>query len=251
MAVISQPIAKHLLSLKRQLREKAEADGLVWDGSKFEALYKLSRKMAAAHIPQKFWGHTLAALVPQNPISERTMKKISGYVANLERAHMHGIGLFFFGPHGTGKSFAASLVGKECLRSNYSARFTMLSEIITMFTDGWYDVGKRADFIEIIREVDFLIIDDVAREYQSKNADLNRAALDAVFRGRANDNLPTIVTSNYDFLAPEGGSGLNEAYGDHLISLFKEHLIKCPLVGFDIRDTKIAPSLEATLLGEA
>lgn len=244
---ISRKVESFLLSEKSRLRAQCKHG---FRNCNCVRESKLQLEMAKAAIPLKFWHFTFDSMLPQNKVSETTINKFQKYIKNITKVYEKGIGLFLFGDSGSGKTCSSSILLKEIIKAGYSARFTMLSEIITVFAEGWYDTEKRIEFIESICEVDFLIIDDVGREFRSIKSDLNRAAFDSVFRGRANDNLPTIITSNYNFLEEKDSVdeiNLAREYGHNLISLFKEHLIECPLIGFDFRKEHIAPTLESVL----
>ena len=54
-----------------------------------------------------------------------------------------GIGIFFHGSNGTGKTFLGVEVLKEALRQGYTAQFASLGRIIQALTDGWYDTQKE------------------------------------------------------------------------------------------------------------
>ncbi len=244
---ISRRVETFLLNEKNRLKVQCEHG---FQNCNCVKEFKLQLEMAKAAIPQKFWHFTFDNMMPQNKVSKATISKFQKYIKNVVKVYERGIGLFLFGDSGSGKTCSSSILLKEVIKAGYSARFTMLSEIITVFAEGWYDAGKRMEFIENICEVDFLVIDDVGREYRSIKSDLNRAAFDSVFRGRANDNLPTIITSNYNFLDEINSTdeiNLVREYGHNLISLFKEYLIECPLIGFDFRQEHIAPMLEGVL----
>jgi len=245
---ISRRVESFLLNEKNRLKTQCK-HGFRDCGCVKE--FKLQLEMAKAAIPQKFWHYTFDSLLPQNKISKMTISKFQKYAKNMPKVYEKGIGLFLYGDSGSGKTCSSSIILKEAIKVGYSTHFTMLSEIITVFAEGWYDADRRMEFVDNICEVDFLVIDDVGREFRSTKSDLNRAAFDSVFRGRANDNLPTIITSNFNFLDDDRGSedemNLAREYGHNLISLFKEHLIECPLIGFDFRTKHIAPTLESIL----
>lgn len=249
---LSRKTVTYLVGSKKDLKSKCSHN---WQFCECSDQYQLELKMARSNIPFKFWQWEMEGIKPQNTLAEKSLEKLNKYIKRLGKSYKKGIGLFIFGPSGSGKTCSSCIILKHVLRAGYTARFTMLSECITMFADGWYDRGKREQFVKELLSVDFLVIDDIGKEFRQKTgSDINRAAFDSIFRQRANEMLPTIITSNHDEVSSdniiEGGS-LSEMYGGNLISLFSEHLIKIHMIGHDFRTHNIGPLLEKELFDES
>jgi len=97
-----------------------------------------------------------------------------------------------------------------------------------MITEGWKDEQVKSDFGKRILSSDFLVIDDVGREYKTRSGFIENQ-FDMIFRIRTNALLPTILTSN---LAP---ANIATDFGKRLISILYEHLIIVETNGKDYR----------------
>ena len=155
-------------------------------------LFEFYLQQAEANIPIRYWDYKLEDLTwcPQ------AAKKMQKYIDKIETAHTKGIGLFLFGNNGLGKSLSAALVLQEALRKNYTARWSMLSELLALSSDGVYNKDAREAFRKEILEVDFLVVDDVDKTFVSQKSNYTNIHIDYLFRTRSNHCLPTLVTSN-------------------------------------------------------
>ena len=123
----------------------------------------------------------------------------------------------------------------EALKMGFTGYFTDLGKCMELITDGWHDDEAKADFTKRILNSDFLVIDDVGKEYKSRTGFLE-AHFDRIFRERANNLLPTILTSN---LAP---TDIATDYGKRLFSILNEHLLVVETNMSDYRRKVIAPN---------
>lgn len=179
--------------------------------------FQIYLKLFQSNVPLKYWEYEIDDLA-----GDASRRKIERYISRLEEALDRGIGLYFCGSQGTGKTLAACVILKEALRCGHSVYFTMLTEVLSRYCDGMYDKEARAAFARSILEADFLVVDDIDKGYISEKSTFIDSAYDYVFRSRANKNLPIIITSNLKrgaFVAQEG-----MAFGKSLLSLFDEHL---------------------------
>jgi len=194
--------------------------------------------MAEANIPYKYWYLT----TEDDYVGEgKPKEKVMAYINKLDQAKEKGIGLYLAGSNGVGKTMFGCEILKAALRKGYTAKFFMMDEIVSMLTDSWYDEKARAKFHNEILNVDFLYIDDSGKEFKSKTSTLVDSTFDKMFRNRANELLPTIISSNEK---PEGGT---QTYGQSVLSLFYEHLIIVTFRGKDYRKENISPDLEKDL----
>lgn len=189
-------------------------------------IYKL---MAEARVPIKFWPASIADVK-----NAKTKRNLQAYIGNLAEVRHEGIGIYFAGGNGVGKSMAACIIANEALRQGYTAYVTYMSQVISMFCAQMYDDGeKRALFQQAILEVDFLILDDIDKKYNPKNSGFLDSLYDMVFRQRCNNNLPVILTSNVK--KDELYARQNNIYAKSLLSLFDEHVKEIIIAGKDER----------------
>ncbi len=188
--------------------------------------FRLEIKKVKANIPPKYLGITLDEI--DHPDVAKAKKAVIDYIENTDKYYKQGVGLYLYGTSGLGKTLLASIALTEALKKGYTGYFTDLTQCITMLLEGWYEKDKKFNFIDKITESDFLVIDDIGREY-SPASKLNETTFDMVFRERANRMLPIIITSTkyQEELAVE--------YGSRILSLFHEHLLPVEFKGADFR----------------
>ena len=180
---------------------------------------------------------------PKKPIqlnyeeAKNVLKKVARYVRNLETAKKKGISILLAGNNGSGKTLLAVAILKAVLRSGMTGQMTSLGGILQLYTEGWSDPHKRMLFDERIRNTDFLLIDDVGKEYQAKNSDLTEIMFDNLIRYRVFRRKPFILTTN---TAPED---LLNRYGNSLMSLIEGKTLRISVVNGDYRKAVQAKSL--------
>lgn len=172
---------------------------------------------------------------PDKPIQlnyeegRKLLEKIARYVRNIENARKKGISLLLAGSNGTGKTLLAVSVLKKAIARGFTGQMTSLGGIIQLYTEGWSDPEKRELFDRRIRNVDFLLIDDVGKEYQAKNSDLTEIMFDNLIRYRVFRRKPFILTTNTSPV------DLRNRYGNSLMSLLEGKTLKLQVVGEDYR----------------
>ena len=172
---------------------------------------------------------------PNNPIrldfdsANLVLKDVADYTNNLVTAKKKGISLMLAGSNGSGKTLLATSVLKAVIRTGMSAQMASLGGIIQVYTDGWVDPVKRRLFDERIRNVDFLLIDDVGKEYQAKSSDLTEIMFDNLIRYRVGRRKPFIITTN------TSPTDLRNRYGNSLMSLLVGKTISLEVIDGDYR----------------
>jgi len=172
---------------------------------------------------------------------QRILEEVMEYAQNLKNARKHGISLFLFGPNGSGKTLLAVSVLKEALRQGFSAQMSSLGGIIEATTAGWYNSTKKEVFESKIKNVDFLLIDDIGKEYKAKGNNLVEVAFDNLIRYRSFRNKPIIFTSNTKL------QELNTTYGQSVSSLLIGKCIAIRVAGDDYRKVIQAKELRKLL----
>lgn len=167
----------------------------------------------------------------------KVLERVITYSRNLHIARKKGISLLLAGNNGTGKTLLGVSILKQAIRRGFTAQMTSLEGIIRVYTDGWTSIEDRKLFDQRIRNVDFLLIDDVGKEYKAKNSELTEVMFDNLIRYRVGRRKPFILTTNTD---PE--SMLNR-YGNSLMSNLEGKAIKLKVVGFDYRKVILSKNL--------
>jgi len=200
------------------------------DKEYIQSLTTWQKKMLNAGILEEFWGIDF-----EDYNGKREVKKlVKKYLKNIDNARDKGICLFLHGSNGTGKTFLGIEVLKEAIRNGYSAQFTSLSGVVQTLTDGWYDDKKRRQYEERIRDVDFLMIDDVGKEKRVSKNNLVAMTFDNLIRYRTFRNKPLILTTNSDI------KSIKSEYGKSVVSLLLGKFIPVKVYGDDYRKTVLA-----------
>lgn len=187
---------------------------------------KLTPKlMLKSGILEEFWDLDISDYIGKPEV----VAVVKEYLIYLGNARKKGIGIFFHGSNGTGKTFLGVEILKEALRQGYTAQFASLGGIIQALTDGWYDTQKRLLYERRIKDVDFLMIDDVGKEMRLSKNGLTEMVFDNLIRYRTFRNKPIILTTNSDI------GSIENVYGKSIVSLMYGKFIPVKVVGDDYR----------------
>ena len=131
---------------------------------------------------------------------EEDLKQISFYFDKIDQLKQEGRGFYISGPSfGSGKTSCSLILLMKAIQANYSALFLPCSELIitnVKYMQNHYD-SLLNEKIEYIKNVDFLVIDDLGKEFDD-NKDWSRATLNSILRYRAMWKKITIFTSNLE-----------------------------------------------------
>lgn len=159
-----------------------------------------------------------------SPFTDSVRSNLVRYVSLKEWAIENGVGLYLFGPNGTGKTWALSALIKAFAQYGYSCLLIPAEELKPIA------LGMRGDFDdyetwqERIRNVHVLGIDDIGQEYKG-NSGFVETSLGALLRERAQaKNTITLMSSNLSPLPARKGhlSQFEQTYGPSSSSLLLE-----------------------------
>jgi DNA replication protein DnaC len=130
--------------------------------------------------------------------SPEDLQKVTKYFPSVSKFLQEGRGFYIYGPYGTGKTSLALLYLKHVIGiSRCTCLFVPFSELVVInskIMTGWHD-KEIEQAIEDVKNVDFLVLDDLAKEYDNAK-DNGRATLNAILRYRDLWRKPTIYTAN-------------------------------------------------------
>lgn len=133
------------------------------------------------------------------------------YIGHIEGNLRLGLGLMLWSElRGTGKTLVATLALKRVLAAGYDGYFTTFSDMLDMYASSWRDKEEKRWFDQRVRNVQFLVIDDIGKENEARRRKASEtggnsnehslgmieAMVDAVVRARNAAALPTIITTN-------------------------------------------------------
>lgn len=109
-----------------------------------------------------------------------------------------------------------------------------MDEIVTMFTSSWYSDEDRHALDNILRNVDFLGIDEFGKNVDKDGKpiylpDLVRRVMESVIRYRVQTQKPLWITSNTD------PKFVSEVFSEDIASLLNEAVIAVCVRGSDYR----------------
>ena len=187
-----------------------------------------------AHIPAKYRNYTLSDI--KDPASQKIVQKIERYIVKLDVNKQRGSGLYLHGNPGTAKSTLGSVILMNALTRRYTGYFTTAKEFLELSVTKRDDPEART-IVKYLTDVDFLLIDDLGREYRDQKGFVE-SQLDELIRYRTDNLLPTIITTNKpkEVLAADNF---------RLMSILQEHFVVIPFVTKDYR-----PQIGAQLQNE-
>ena len=116
--------------------------------------------------------------------------RCKGFVEHFDDFYRDGMGLLFYGPVGTGKTFYASCIANALIDKGYPCLVTNFSRIINKYQSAYDD---RQDYLDALNRFDLLVIDDLAVERDTDYVnEIVQTIIDARYRVRK----PIIVTTN-------------------------------------------------------
>lgn len=160
---------------------------------------------------------------------DQALLGISKYLERHEQFVRRGMGMYFSGSFGTGKTMLANLVVKELIKLGYTAWATTFSQTVEMLTAGWSNKVEKEYFQNRFITSEILLLDDVGRELRGTRINLAETTFDAILRQRVQAGRPTIITTN---LTP---IDLEQGYGAAILSLIREKSLEQTLDGEDYR----------------
>lgn len=182
----------------------------------------LNADLASSGIPRKYLNSNWNWEGLNN--NRESTEKVKKYAENFEEYYYNGEGLYIYGQQGRGKSLLESLTAREVAakvnpdhNKHNKVAFIIFEELVQLTHQSRSDLKARSLYHTIVSKPDLLIIDNIGSETGSK--EYNTKVLEFILRKRDNDNLPTIISSNY---TPEQ---LLSAYSDTVHDFIDQNCI--------------------------
>ena len=154
---------------------------------------------------------------------------VGKYITNHEKFIKRGMGLYFSGNPGTGKTLLATLVLKELVKFGYTCWSTTFAQTIEMLTAGWGDKDEKDYFQRKFIQSEVVLLDDVGRERRGGKVQLAETTFDAILRQRVQEGRSTLITTNLT------ANDLEAGYGAAVLSLIREKSLEQIFIGDDFR----------------
>ncbi len=127
---------------------------------------------------------------------EATKTVVANYLENWKSFKKNGMGIEFASKKlGTGKTFAATYIGKELIKRGervYFIPFLDLIGILTRQSEDWEESERR------LYDSNVVILDDVMPPTSTPQRDLFHGKFEELIRNRTNYNRVTVMTTNLE-----------------------------------------------------
>lgn len=165
------------------------------------------------------------------------------YLENWQSFKVNGMGVEFSSPNlGTGKTFAATHLGKELVKRGEAVYFMDFRDVVGLLNK---DLEERNIQEDRLRETTILILDEVVAGITHAQGELFAVRFEELIRYRTNFNRITLITTN---LTPED---LHHEY-PRAYSLLEAKNKRIVITGEDARQDFIKlENIELALNGEA
>lgn len=158
------------------------------------------------------------------------------YVENFDIMRENGKGLLYYGPVGTGKTFAAACIANALIDKGFPCLVTNFARLINTIS-GMYD-GKQ-EYIDGLNRFALLIIDDLATE---ADTEYRNEIVFNIIDSRYRAGLPIIVTTN---LTAEELKNSADIRKQRIYSRLFERCIPLEVKGVDRRRNRLKNDFKA------
>lgn len=172
---------------------------------------------------------------------------LEGVIRYLERRTeflRRGIGMYFLGDLGTGKTMLANLALKELVKDGLTCWATTFSQTVEMFAAGWRDKEDSKYFQQKFINSEALLLDEVGKELLGTRISLAETTFDSILRQRVQSGRTTFITTN---MMPDD---LERGYGSAILSLLREKSLVQAFDGKDFRSSANDREVDEARRGE-
>lgn len=194
--------------------------------------FEVERLLANSYLGRRFMDRTFDTFIV-NDKNREAYNKALDYAKNFEEYSKQGIGLFFVGPVGTGKTHLAAaianyLIKEKVIPVKFGNITMLLSEIKATYDE---DAKMREnEVIYTLSNVALLVIDDLGKE---KTTEWTNQILYTIVNNRYENYKPVVVTTNLSI------QDLEEKLGQATMSRIIEMCRGIKMEGVDFRRAKL------------
>ena len=164
----------------------------------------------------------------------KAKKIVVKYLLKEKQMLTDGIGLFLWGANGTGKTHLAMCAAQQLIADGYKVRVFSVDDVVDLFTSSWHSDEDKRTFDTVLRNTDFLFIDDFGKNLDKDGKpielpDFVKRVLESVIRYRVQMHRPIWFTSNTE------PSYVKEVFSEDIASLLNEAVVPVCVRGEDYR----------------
>lgn len=165
---------------------------------------------------------------------EEALKIVNKYLKMYKDNSMRGVGLYLWGANGTGKSHLMNTAFMHLVSKREKVRVYSMDEIVDKFTSSWYSEDEKRDLDYVLRNIQFLGIDEFGKNIGKdgepvKLPDLVKRVMETVIRFRVQMAKPIWFASNTD------PKYVKDVFSEDVASLLREAVIPVCVRGNDFR----------------
>lgn len=158
--------------------------------------------------------------------------QVKKYLKNSEV--VSGVGVYLWGANGTGKSHLMNCSFKELIGKRHKVRIYSMDEIVDKFTSSWYSDEDKRDLDNVLRNIDFLGIDEFGKNVGKDGnpvylPELVKRVMESVIRFRVQMDKPMWFASNTD------PKFVKDVFSEDIASLLREAVVPICVRGEDFR----------------
>ena len=165
---------------------------------------------------------------------DEALSAVKKYLRNSKDNAFNGLGLYLWGSNGTGKSHLMNTSFKELIDKGHKVRVYSMDEIVDKFTSSWYSDEDKKELDNVLRNIDFLGIDEFGKNVDKDGnpiylPDLVKRVMESVIRFRVQMNRPIWFASNTD------PKYVKNVFSEDIASLLREAVVPICVRGDDFR----------------
>lgn len=162
------------------------------------------------------------------------LTQIKKYLKKSRVVAKEGLGIYLWGSNGTGKSHLMNCSFKKLIENNHKVRIYSMDEIVDKFTSSWYSDEDKKDLDNVLRNIDFLGIDEFGKNVDKDGnpiylPELVKRVMESVIRFRIQMNKPIWFSSNTD------PKFVKDVFSEDIASLLREAVVPICVRGEDFR----------------
>ena len=192
---------------------------------------RIAKLFSSARIPRAYEGDTFADYT----VTDGNRKAVEAARWMLAG----GSGVFLYGEKGTGKTKLAAIIANERARAGSPVLFASVPDLMADIRRSFKE-GTTSEAVQAVKNAPFLVLDDLGAE---KMTEWVGEQLFCIVNHRYNEQLPTVVTSNYSptqviaHMATVDGLGnvIDDMQGQRIMSRIYEMCERVEIRGADWR----------------
>ena len=145
-------------------------------------------------------GYSMKEILSKDEEREEAVDQVMDYILHTKKKGLSSRGLYLVGQFGTGKTFLMCYMLHEMAKSGLTGAIIYMPDFSEDLKAMFVDPQKLKDTIDLLKETDLLILDDLGAE--NMNPWLRDHVLGTILNYRMNRK-PTFFTSNYELDALE------------------------------------------------